>query len=133
MLVAVADTHAIVWYLYQDPRISPHARDVFEHAADNGDQIGFSSITLAELVYLMEKGRIQPEVIDRLLSALDHQDSLLLDLPFDRLIALSLRDIDREQVPDLPDRIIAATAAARGVPLITRDQRISASTVPTIW
>ncbi len=41
--------------------------------------------------------------------------------------------IPRDQVPDMPDRIIAATAAHLGVPLISRDGKIRASSVTTIW
>jgi len=41
--------------------------------------------------------------------------------------------IDRRQVPDLPDRIIAATASLHGVPLISRDRAIRLSGLPTIW
>lgn len=57
MLQAVADTHAVTWYLDDDPRLSQVARSTFETVADAGDQIGVSSLTLAEMVYLAEKGR----------------------------------------------------------------------------
>ncbi len=33
----------------------------------------------------------------------------------------------------MPDRIIAATALHLGLPLVTRDHRIRASSVTTIW
>ena len=60
MLRAMADTHAIIWYLFADPRLSDKARTTIEEAAVEGDQIALSSITLAEIVYLSEKGRIVP-------------------------------------------------------------------------
>jgi predicted nucleic acid-binding protein len=41
--------------------------------------------------------------------------------------------VPRDQVPDLPDRIIAATALHLGVPLVTRDRQITASGIATIW
>jgi PIN domain nuclease of toxin-antitoxin system len=68
---AQADTHTVIWYLYDDPRLSPTARAEIEEAAYAGDQIGFSSITLAEIVYLGEKGRIHPEAFGRVLDSLD--------------------------------------------------------------
>ena len=52
MLRAVADTHAVIWYLYDDPRLSPSARALIEEAAAAGDQVGVSAITLAEMVCL---------------------------------------------------------------------------------
>jgi len=51
----------------------------------------------------------------------------------DRSIAQTIRLVDRAQVPDLPDRIIAATAVHLGVPLISRDGKIRSSSVATIW
>jgi PIN domain nuclease of toxin-antitoxin system len=33
----------------------------------------------------------------------------------------------------MPDRIIAGTALSYGVPIISRDRKISASAVETIW
>ncbi|MGL5078370.1 MAG: PIN domain-containing protein, partial [Waterburya sp.] len=45
----------------------------------------------------------------------------------------ALATIPRDNVPDLPDRIIAATAVHLGLPLISRDSKITASKVNTIW
>jgi PIN domain nuclease of toxin-antitoxin system len=36
-------------------------------------------------------------------------------------------------LPDLPDRIIAATALRLNLPLVTRDRKIQASQVNSIW
>lgn len=133
MLRAVADTHAVVWYLYDDPRLSQTARSSFEDAAQAGDQIGFSTITLAEIIYLGEKGRIHREVFERLIEALDRPNAILRELPFDRAVALAMPAIERDQVPDLPDRIIAATAHLFEVPVISRDRRITLASLTTIW
>ncbi|MCC6126422.1 MAG: PIN domain-containing protein [Pirellulales bacterium] len=44
-----------------------------------------------------------------------------------------LRSIARQSVPDMPDRIIAATAIELNLPLVTRDRKIQALQVKTIW
>ena len=41
--------------------------------------------------------------------------------------------VARAQVPDLPDRIIAATALHLGIPIISRDRKIQASGLTTVW
>lgn len=133
MLHAVADTHAVIWYLYDDPRLSESARMVIEKAAMAGDQIGFSTMTLAEIVYLVEKGRIQSEALGRVLAMLDEPRAVLRDLPLDRAVVSAMRSVDRNEVPDLPDRIIAATAQLYEVPVISRDRQIRLSSVETIW
>jgi PIN domain nuclease of toxin-antitoxin system len=133
MLKAIADTHAIVWYLYGDARLSPTAKAFIEDTAAHSDQVGLSAITLAEIVYLAEKGRIASETFSRLTAAIEQPDSVLVDIAFDRAVAETLARIDRASVPELPDRIIAATALCLDVPLISRDGRIKASGVPIIW
>ena len=132
MRQAVADTHCVIWYLYDDPRLSLRARALIAEAASAGDQIGFSSITLAEVVYLGEKGRIHPEALGRVLATLDEPRAVLRDLPLDRAVVAVMPSVDRSDVPDLPDRIIAATARLYEVPVISRDRQIRLSTVETI-
>lgn len=44
-----------------------------------------------------------------------------------------MRQVPRESVPDMPDRIVAATAMYLGVPVISRDGRIRAFSIQTIW
>lgn len=130
---AVADTHAVIWYVFADEHISLTARTIMQDAAKADEQIAMSSITLVEIVYLIEKRRIDVHTLDRILEALDHPQSLFVEIPVDRRISESIRLVDRAQVPDLPDRIIAATAVHLGVPLISRDGKIRSSSVPTIW
>ncbi len=133
MLRAVADTHAVIWYLYDDPRLSGSARALIEEAAMAGDQIAISAITLAEIVYLSEKGRIDREALDRVLTALSEPESVIRELPLDRTVVAVMASIDRNEVPDLPDRIIAATARLHDVPVISRDRQIRLSNVDTVW
>jgi PIN domain nuclease of toxin-antitoxin system len=53
--------------------------------------------------------------------------------PLDLGVVLALQDIPRSAIPDLPDRVIAATARHYCVPLVTRDRVIRASGVETVW
>lgn len=133
MLVAAIDTHAVIWYLFNDARLSPTARGFLEQAAGLGQQIAISSITLAEIVYLAERRRIHADTLSRLLSALERSSPLLVEVPLDRHIVQAMSEISRDVVPDLPDRIIAATALHQRVPLLSRDGKIRFSQVQTIW
>ncbi|WP_407894468.1 PIN domain-containing protein [Scytonema sp. NUACC26] len=48
-------------------------------------------------------------------------------------IALTMSEISRSVVPDMPDRIIAATARYLGLPLVTCDTKIQSADIETIW
>jgi predicted nucleic acid-binding protein len=44
-----------------------------------------------------------------------------------------MRLVSRAEVPDMPDRIIAATAVYFDVPVLSRDRRILAANLKTVW
>jgi PIN domain nuclease of toxin-antitoxin system len=129
----VADTHAAVWYLLQSPNISQIAVDIFDKTTQSGDLIYLSSISLVEVTYLVEKRRLPEVALDRLNAALQDLKSSFVLFPIDLGVAQSVRRISRDVVPDMPDRIIAATPFYPGLPLVTRDRNIQASGIATIW
>lgn len=98
-----------------------------------GDPVYVPAISLVEVIYLVEKGRLPEETTTRLAERLDQADSGLVIAPLDRSVAESLSAISRDEVPDMPDRIIAATASMLGLPLVTKDGRIRSSAVETFW
>jgi PIN domain nuclease of toxin-antitoxin system len=133
MIVAVADTHTVLWYLFSDPRLSKAASSFIDQTIASGDQIGLSAISIAEMVYLIEKGRISPNSLNDLQTALLDSRAVLRHIPLDERIALKMVEVSRAEIPDLPDRVIAATAYVYGVPGISRDRRIRSSTIQAIW
>jgi PIN domain nuclease of toxin-antitoxin system len=133
MPAVVVDTHSIVWYLAADPRLSATAADALDSATAAGEFIHVPSICLVELTYLVEKRRLPEVARKRLIQALDDPATPCLLAPLDRLVADALESVSRSEIPDLPDRIVAATAAALHVPLISRDGKIRASQIQTIW
>src|SRR5437660_10232819 len=133
MLAAVADTHAVIWYLFSDPRLGRAASDFIDAAIVNGDHIGISAISLAEMIYLIEKKRMPATALEEVLAAIANPKTVLQEVPLDAGIVVSMKQIPREEIPDLPDRIIAATARFHGVPVLSRDSRIRSSAIKTVW
>jgi PIN domain nuclease of toxin-antitoxin system len=78
MIAGVADTHAGLWYLFGDPHLSPAAKLAIETAARSRQKIAVSAITLAEIVYLVEKGRIRASAYDDLQDALRNPNHVFL-------------------------------------------------------
>ena len=133
MSALVVDTHAVVWYLLGSNMLSPMALAAIEEAIGVGDRVYVPSISVVELAYLVEKGKLPESAFQRLASALTDSDSSLTVAPLDLPVAQAVRHVAREGVPDMPDRIIAATALRLGVPLVTRDRKIRAAGIASIW
>ena len=133
MSSVVSDTHTILWYLAADPRLSIRAKQAMEKAAEGGDPILLPTICIVEATYLVEKNRIPAQDLARLVQAVGTPGSSVQPVPLTTEIAVALKKIPRNSVPDMPDRIIAATALALGLPLVTRDGKIRASGIDTIW
>ncbi len=128
----VIDTHIAVWTLTEPHMLSVDAKAALIAAEANGI-IYVSSMTLIELVYLTEKGKVAPDVLTLLRDALDDLTTAYRLYEIDRTIADTVALIPRVIVPEMPDRIIAATALYLNLPLVTADHKIQASNVQTIW
>jgi len=133
MIVAIADTHTTIWYLFSDSRLGKAASDFIDSAVVKGGHIGVSAISVAELIYLVEKGRIPASAVRDLQNATANPQAVLQYVPLDEHVAMKMADIPRQDLPDLPDRVVAARALFYKVPVLSRDGRIRSSDIETIW
>jgi Uncharacterized protein conserved in bacteria len=129
----VADTHALIWYLDPPGNLSASALAAMRAASASGDLIYVSAITIIEIVYLVEKGRVPATALAALKSALRDPFAAVSVLPVDFEVADAVERIARSAVPDMPDRIIAATALHLRLPLVTKDAAIRSAGITTVW
>ena len=129
----VADTHSAIWYWAVPPDFRRPARTAIRATIDAGDPVYVSAISVAEVTYLVEKGRLTQQQLQDLIAVLRRPDSGFRAISFDLAIAEVLPQIPRHAVPDMPDRIIAATARHLGLPLVTVDAEIRKAGIATIW
>lgn len=134
MSAVVADTHTLIWYATKDPRLSTAARAALVSAEQAGAPIFVPSMVIVELRYLVEKGTITEAEYEAIVTELKNPMTAPTIAALDLAVAEALAQIPRATVPDMPDRIIAATALWLGLPLVTRDSRICLlSNISTLW
>lgn len=133
MSAVLVDTHAAIWYLTAPERLSPRASAVLEESDAAGDAIYVTSISIVEMIYLVEKGRLPAYILEILVDELRSGGSNLRLVSLDLRNAYAIRSAPRDAVPDMPDRIIAAAAQALRVPLITRDDKIRRAMPAAVW
>ena len=134
----LADSHSIVWFLFDAARLSAKA-DAALTAAGASGKIYISAITLIEVNYLSTKKSFPYSgVFPRLMALATDRNERLEVLPVGLEIAQAMDLVPRSEVPDMPDRIIAASAVVHKLPLVSQDSEIGASAalralVPVIW
>jgi PIN domain nuclease of toxin-antitoxin system len=130
----VTDTHALIWHEENSPRLSAAAKACFDAADQGRARIYVPSISIVEMTYLGEKGKIPPHIATQTLTLIGNPPASYDLAPLDRSVAECVDRVSRALVPDMPDRIIVATALALGLPLISVDEVITRSgLVTTIW
>jgi PIN domain nuclease of toxin-antitoxin system len=125
------DTHALVWAVGESKRLSRAASSAILQAQKE-DGVAIAAITLWELAMLVSRGRIQAygtvEASVRLLI-----EGVVIKQLNPEIAALAV-ELPEEFSSDPADRLIGATAIIEGLPLVTRDQKIRASSrLKTIW
>lgn len=123
------DTHAFIWAGADEGRLS--ARAARAVATTSYEQLAIADVTLQEVGLLVHSGRITFQgsaatVLGRLLN-------YVTVLPITLEIAIAAPALALPH-GDQFDRIIAATAKAHRLPLITKDANITdAGVVATLW
>lgn len=126
------DTHVVVWLAFDPSRLSRPARAAIRRARRSGDGLAISDITLLELATLTAKGRIRLDI--SLESFLAEIETRFTVLPITGRVCVLALSLPEAYPKDPADRIIAATAMAEGLPLLTADREIRRSkALQTIW
>jgi len=126
----LADTVAIVRHLLHHPALGSKASRVLQETDDGLHRVYLSAISLMEVLYLSEVKRIELP-LDELLTYISRTPNYAIT-PVDSDIVSTAVGID--DVPELHDRIIVATARYLDVPIITADRVITVSRyVESIW
>jgi PIN domain nuclease of toxin-antitoxin system len=124
-MTALIDTHAWLWWVTADKRLSRRARAAVE-GAQRSETLWLSTISIWEIAKKVEKRQL---VLDREVDAWLDQALAQPGLQVVEVNRVVLVDSCRLPTPfhgDPADQIIVATARHRGAHLVTADARIRA-------
>ena len=118
------DSHALVWWFEDHPRLSPLALQAIEEQAD---QVLVSAASVMEIEVKRLKGKLTAP--DDVLAQVEDAGFRLLDITPDN--ALDAARLPRHH-GDPFDRLLIAQAQAEAATLVTDDEAITAYDVPTM-
>jgi PIN domain nuclease of toxin-antitoxin system len=131
--VILLDTHALVWWAADTARLSARAKRAIGIALRDG-YIAASAISLFEIATAIRRRRLVLEVPpEQWLTDLRLLPELRVE-PVSADIAEIAGSFDEKFPGDPADRIIAATAVALGLKLVTADARLRrAHQLQAVW
>jgi len=125
------DTHIVIWLALEPDKLSKRAKEAIRAARLEGG-LAIAAITLMELAWLAEKGRVETTLSVE--SFVRQCASRMTALPITPEIAARAVNFTESYPKDPQDRLIGATALVEGIRLVTHDKLIKKSgVVPVIW
>jgi PIN domain nuclease of toxin-antitoxin system len=125
---AILDTHAFLWALSGDARMSRHARDIFA----GPDDLSLSMASFWEIIIKVQSRKLNfPRPVGPyVLSKLAENRIECLSVTIDHLLALEGLPMHHR---DPFDRILIAQSLEENLPIVTSDPWFSQYPVEVIW
>jgi PIN domain nuclease of toxin-antitoxin system len=134
-MAVVPDTHGVSGISPIRKQLSPTARLIITTEEKNGESIFVSAISLVEVIYLAERGRLPRTALQSLERLSEIRWEAWSLRHWMQQWPRAVQKISRLTVSDMPDRTIAATAVHLNADLVTRDRRLQAAALgnQSIW
>jgi len=126
----IADTHALLWWFTDSPRISSKTSEIFENCEKGENVIFIPSIVIAEALSIFDKKRVTFNFKDliRKIRASNNFAIVPLDYP------ILEKMFELKEIPELHDKIIASTGKYLKAIIITKDKALqNIRSIKTIW
>ena len=125
----LVDTHAFLWWITDDPRLSLRAREIF---ADGNNELLFSAASGWEISIKVQIGRLRLPA--------DPQPFIEDQLRINAIKSLAIQMKHALHVSTLPshhrdpfDRLLVAQAQLEGLPILSADPQIGKYHVEVVW
>ena len=120
------DTHAVLWWVMDDPRLSRPARAAI---SEPENELFASAATAYEIVYKQGRGRLHP-LPDSLSRQLQREGIVALPITLDHALAAAALPGPHR---DPWDRIMIAQAQSEDLTIVTVDSAFRDYAVPVLW
>jgi len=125
----LVDTHAFLWWITDDPRLSLRAREIF---ADGNNELLFSAASGWEISIKVQIGRLRLPA--------DPESFIVDQLRINAIKSLAIQMNHALHVSTLPshhrdpfDRLLVAQAQLEGLPILSADPQIGKYHVEVVW
>ncbi len=128
--MVLLDTHSLLWWTLDSEKLSRKASARCSEISNTGSFI--SSITIWEIGIKIKNGALDIGMpIEDYLQKLNEMNCVEI-IPVDEKIWIESIKLNWSH-RDPADRVIVATAILKAIPIITKDEKISAFFKNTIW
>lgn len=119
----LADTHAVLWYLEQSPRLSSGAVEAIESAPE----VYVSSASIWEIAIKSRLGKLDADgdLLERVCDGFEQLDVTAAH-------AWATRELPPHH-EDPFDRLLVAQSHLEALPIVSADQRLAAYGVELVW
>ncbi len=121
------DTHALIWFLTDDRRLSENARAAIEAP---GEDVVVSAVSAYEIEQKRALGKPMPFLPLDLMAALEHAGYRLWPISFAHASAAGRLSMTHK---DPWDRLLIVQSQADGLPIVTRDAVFATFGCKVIW
>lgn len=130
MPLYVTDSHSLIWYLIDSPKLGSGANKAFKSIEDGEAQLLIPAIVIAEIIYIVQSGRVEAD-LDSLFVQIKESDNFEISpLGLEELLCLR----EQTEIPEMHDRLIVCEALLNKAKIITKDNLIRDSkSVETVW
>jgi PIN domain nuclease of toxin-antitoxin system len=119
----VLDTHALIWYFTGSDKLKRQTKEIIDDCISKGGKLLVPTIVLSEALDIAEKRKVEFDF--------QKMHQLISDNPAFEIIGFSASIFDEtleiENIQEIHDRIIVATARFYSADIITKDRIIRSS------
>ncbi len=126
------DTHAWIWWICGDSRLTRHEREALDNLGPSERPV-LAEISLWEAAMLVERGRLELDMdLERWLALASAPATVEL-ARVTPAVAAEVARLPEKFHRDPADRLIVATARVKKLPVLTRDRMITSAKVVPLW